>query len=129
MVDSSDPQDETARWQIKPGTDLAAHYDMCNSCVIRVLGFFQGDANKTLKWFATANPMLGGMQPNMLIRVGCVKKLYDFITTALAENAPPKRACSSCRGRGKVKCDVAVGACDTESRLFTCEACNGTGVA
>ena len=50
-----------------------------------VAGFFQ-DRDKTLLWFRTENPMLGGLSPRDMIRVGRFKKLLRFIQTALAEN-------------------------------------------
>lgn len=50
-----------------------------------VAGFFQ-DKNKTIIWFFMPNPLLGGMSPRDMIRVGRFKKLLHFIQTALDEN-------------------------------------------
>jgi len=50
-----------------------------------VAGFFQ-DTGKTIIWFAMPNPLLGGMSPRDMIRVGRFKKLLNFIQTALDEN-------------------------------------------
>jgi len=50
-----------------------------------VAGFFH-DQNKTIIWFFMPNPLLGGMTPRDMIRVGRFKKLLNFIQTALEEN-------------------------------------------
>jgi len=50
-----------------------------------VAGFFH-DQNKTIIWFLMPNPLLGGMSPRDMIRVGRFKKLLNFIQTALDEN-------------------------------------------
>lgn len=50
-----------------------------------VAGFFK-DQEKTILWFNIPNPLLGGMSPKDMIRVGRFKKLLNFIQTALDEN-------------------------------------------
>lgn len=50
-----------------------------------VAEFFQ-DEKKTIIWFSMPNPLLGGMSPRDMIRVGRFKKLLNFIQTALDEN-------------------------------------------
>src|SRR5579862_7618647 len=50
-----------------------------------VAGFFH-DQKKTIIWFLMPNPLLGGMSPRDMIRVGRFKKLLNFIQTALDEN-------------------------------------------
>lgn len=50
-----------------------------------VANFFH-DRNKTIIWFFISNPLLGGMSPRDMIRVGRFKKLFNFIQTALSEN-------------------------------------------
>lgn len=50
-----------------------------------VAGFFN-DPDKTVLWFCMPNPLLGGMAPRDMIRVGRFKKLLNFIQTALDEN-------------------------------------------
>ncbi|HVE44068.1 MAG TPA: hypothetical protein VNC84_02905 [Gammaproteobacteria bacterium] len=50
-----------------------------------VAGFFHDD-KKTIIWFFMPNPLLGGMSPRDMIRVGRFKKLLNFIQTALDEN-------------------------------------------
>lgn len=50
-----------------------------------VEGFFN-DRQKTILWLSIPNPLLGGMAPRDMIRVGRFKKLLNFIQTALDEN-------------------------------------------
>ncbi|MCD6055581.1 MAG: hypothetical protein K0R12_543 [Gammaproteobacteria bacterium] len=50
-----------------------------------VADFFQ-DEKKTIIWFSMPNPLLGGMSPRDMIRVGRFKKLLNFIQSALDEN-------------------------------------------
>lgn len=51
-----------------------------------VAGFFHDDSQKTVLWFCMPNPLLGGMSPRDMIRVGRFKKLLNFIQSALEEN-------------------------------------------
>lgn len=51
-----------------------------------VAGFFKNNRDKTFLWFSMPNPLLGGMSPRDMIRVGRFKKLLNFIQTALDEN-------------------------------------------
>lgn len=51
-----------------------------------VAGFFHDDNQKTVLWFCMPNPLLGGMSPRDMIRVGRFKKLLNFIQSALDEN-------------------------------------------
>lgn len=50
-----------------------------------VAGHFK-DEVKTVQWFTTPNPLLGGISPRDMIRFGRYKKLLKFVQTALAEN-------------------------------------------
>ncbi len=50
-----------------------------------VAGFFH-DEKKTIIWYFMPNPLLGGMSPRDMIRVGRFKKLLNFIQTALDES-------------------------------------------
>lgn len=50
-----------------------------------VEGFFK-NPDKTILWFSIPNPLLGGMSPRDMIRVGRFKKLLNFVQTALDEN-------------------------------------------
>ncbi len=49
------------------------------------------DAQKTVLWFKVPNPLLGGVAPRDMLRVGRFKKLHRFILNALSENEPPSR--------------------------------------
>lgn len=51
-----------------------------------VAGFFKNNQDKTMLWFAMPNPLLGGISPRDMIRIGRFKKLLNFIQTALNEN-------------------------------------------
>lgn len=53
---------------------------------INLVGSFFKDSEKTLLWFQVPNPLLGGMSPRDMIRIGRFKKLLNFIQTALEEN-------------------------------------------
>ena len=53
-----------------------------------VAGFFQGDVGKTVLWFKTENPLLGGFTPREMIQFGRAKKLREIIEDALSRNLP-----------------------------------------
>ena len=53
---------------------------------INLIACFFKDEEKTILWFVTPNPLLGGMTPRDMIRVGRFKKLLNFIQVALSEN-------------------------------------------
>ncbi len=53
---------------------------------LNLVGCFFNDEKKTVIWFFMPNPLLGGMTPRDMIRVGRFKKLLNFIQTALDEN-------------------------------------------
>ena len=53
---------------------------------INLVGTFFKEHDKTMLWFQVPNPLLGGMSPRDMIRVGRCKKLLKFIQTALDEN-------------------------------------------
>jgi hypothetical protein len=44
------------------------------------------DLDRTMLWFRVANPLLGGISPRDMIRIGRFPKLLKFIQTALNEN-------------------------------------------
>ncbi len=56
------------------------------STAINLVGTFFKNQEKTILWFQISNPLLGGMSPRDMIRVGRFKKLLNFIQTALDEN-------------------------------------------
>jgi len=54
-----------------------------------VAGFFEGDRDKTYLWFTVPNPLLGGIPPRQMIRLGRFNKLFRLVHQALAENRKP----------------------------------------
>ncbi len=55
---------------------------VANICTL-VAEAFDSDIEKTALWFTTTNPLLGGVAPRDMIRVGRYKKLEQFILSAL----------------------------------------------
>jgi hypothetical protein len=53
-----------------------------------ILTFFHNDMKKTLIWFYTANPMLGGISPAEMIMLGREEKLIKAIKSAMEGNRP-----------------------------------------
>ena len=53
---------------------------------INLVGSYFDDQEKTVLWFRIPNPLLGGMSPRDMIRIGRFRKLLNFIQTALDEN-------------------------------------------
>ncbi|MGH7279896.1 MAG: hypothetical protein ACRELY_00095 [Polyangiaceae bacterium] len=53
---------------------------------LNLVGSFFKDEQRTLLWFQVPNPLLGGVAPRDMIRVGRFKKLLKFIQTALSDN-------------------------------------------
>lgn len=53
---------------------------------------FDGDAEKAAIWFRTPNPMLGGIEPKEMVRLGRGSRLSKFILTAMSENVPSSRS-------------------------------------
>ena len=60
---------------------------IANICNL-VAEYFDGDPQKTALWFHTINPMIGGLTPRNMIRLGRYKKLLKFVTQARSEEAP-----------------------------------------
>lgn len=56
-----------------------------------VLEFFKGDQKKTDLWFSSDNPLLGGISPDNMIKVGRIERLADFVCYQLWENEVPKK--------------------------------------
>lgn len=56
-----------------------------------VAGIFDGDVDKTLLWFKTANPMLGNISPRDMVRMGRDDRLRKFIVGAIADNEDGQR--------------------------------------
>lgn len=49
----------------------------------RVGAYFNGDLQKTVLWFKLPNPLLGGVSPRDMIRLGRFRKLAQFVSSAL----------------------------------------------
>lgn len=56
-----------------------------------VAQFFDGDERKTALWFKSPNPLLGGMPPREMIRLGRYQKLQRFVVSALLESGVEPR--------------------------------------
>lgn len=54
-----------------------------------VLGFFDGNEDKTNLWFQSQNPLLGGIAPEKMIAAGREERLLLFVRQQLAENEGP----------------------------------------
>lgn len=59
--------------------------EIANVCEL-VAEHFDGDKEKTLRWFQVKNPLLGGVSPKDMISFGRYRKLINFIQTTLAGN-------------------------------------------
>lgn len=46
---------------------------------------FEGDVERTVTWFRTANPLLGDIAPRDMIRMGRYERLRKFIINAMLE--------------------------------------------
>lgn len=75
----------SVRYDEKMPTELKERLYEWATALNLVAGFFN-DNDKTLLWFRVPNPLLGGLSPRDMIRVGRFKKLLKFIQTALDEN-------------------------------------------
>jgi hypothetical protein len=53
---------------------------------------FEGNADKTIAWFQTRNPLLGDISPRDMIRLGRFERLRKFIMQAMTEEAGPPLA-------------------------------------
>ena len=53
----------------------------------RVFAFFK-DERKTRAWLRTPNPMLGGVSPRDMVRMGRYDRLLRFVKQAIEEGRP-----------------------------------------
>ena len=60
-------------------------------CRNLILKFFESEPEKALLWWAAPNPMLGGIVPLEMIKIGRADKLLKFIKGQLEENEPPEK--------------------------------------
>ena len=56
------------------------------SLINTVAEFFGGDKGKVALWFQLPNPILGGISPRDMIRVGRFARLKKAVESALSEN-------------------------------------------
>ena len=77
----------SVRYDQKMPSDLRARLVEW-ATAINLVGTYFKNLEKTILWFQVPNPLLGGMSPRDMIRVGRFKKLLKFIQTALDEHTP-----------------------------------------
>lgn len=53
---------------------------------INLVGSYFDNQEKTILWFQIPNPLLGGISPRDMIRIGRFRKLLKFIQAGLDEN-------------------------------------------
>lgn len=75
------------RYDVKMPQELEERLIEWATTINLVADFFK-DADKTILWFYTPNPLLGEQTPRDMIRIGRSKKLIKFIRNALSENKP-----------------------------------------
>ncbi|NJN06367.1 MAG: DUF2384 domain-containing protein [Rhodobacteraceae bacterium] len=54
------------------------------------MGFFEGDQVKSNAWLEVKNPLLGGLSPAEMIRLGRGFKLLKAVVGMLEENLAPE---------------------------------------
>jgi len=77
---------KSIRFDNKIPNDLRDRLDQIANVLTLVAEYFDGDALKTALWFNTPNPMLGGMKPRDMIRLGRYNKLIKFVIEAREAN-------------------------------------------
>ena len=77
---------KSVRYDNKMPSELRERLIEWATAINLVVGFFDKDMQKTILWFGMPNPLLGGISPRDMIRIGRFKKLLKFIQTALEEN-------------------------------------------
>lgn len=86
---AADVPQASVRYDSRMSDDLKDRIKEWAIAISLVAEFFE-DEGKTLLWFSTPNPMLGGLRPNDMIKIGRFNKLHKFIITALQESRPSK---------------------------------------
>ena len=76
---------DSVRYDGKMSKELKARFTEW-ATALAVVGQHFEDAQKAQLWFKVPNPLLGGVAPREMIRVGRFNKLFRFIMTALGEN-------------------------------------------
>jgi uncharacterized protein (DUF2384 family) len=77
---------KSVRWDENIPHKLNERLEEIASTINTVANIFNGDINKTITWFKTNNPMLGGVSPRDMIRFGKYEKLRKFIISSIEEN-------------------------------------------
>lgn len=103
--------------------------DLCPPCLDKkaeiqrlVLNFFEGDTKKSEHWFKTINPLLGGIQPCVMINLGQIERLLKFIKYQLSENEPADVTCDGCGRKIDYPYDVAKAVKESGGQV-RCETC------
>ena len=79
----------SVRFDAKMPTELTDRVREWVVLINLVAGFFEGKRDKTYLWFTVPNPLLGGVTPRQMIRLGRFNKLLRLVTQAIAENRRP----------------------------------------
>jgi len=79
---AADVPQSSVRYDAKMSEDLKERIKDW-AVALSLVGEFFGEEGKTLLWFSTSNPMLGGLRPRDMIKIGRFNKLHKFIITAL----------------------------------------------
>ncbi|MBI4081562.1 MAG: DUF2384 domain-containing protein [Candidatus Lambdaproteobacteria bacterium] len=72
----------------RPHKELEERFRQWAMLIEQVAKFFEGDEDKTMLWFRTENPMLGGLKPREMIQFGRADKLKRIIADAVAGELP-----------------------------------------
>lgn len=59
-----------------------------NEVIKLVVEFFDGNTDKAQIWMKAYNPMLGGVTPEFMIRIGRSSRLLKWVRHAISENKP-----------------------------------------
>lgn len=70
----------------KDGISCAAMRADSDEILNLVADFFDGDPAKTELWMRTDNPLLGGISPEFMVRIGRSGKLLKIVRQCLDEN-------------------------------------------
>lgn len=81
---------KSVRYDQKIPREVEERLDEWATALAAVAKHFK-DAQRTVLWFKIPNPLLGGVAPREMLRVGRFKKLHRFILNALNENEPPAK--------------------------------------
>lgn len=75
----------SVRWDNKMPAELLERITEWAVAISLVSLYFK-DLDRTVLWFGVRNPLLGGISPRDMIRIGRFKKLLKFIHSAINEN-------------------------------------------